>query len=83
MFRTPSVNMRRSEFLAALAGALGEEAIEFDTRCVGFEQDADGVTVRFADETEHRADLLIDADGAGSTIRRLVRGEDDPGDAHC
>jgi 2-polyprenyl-6-methoxyphenol hydroxylase-like FAD-dependent oxidoreductase len=78
-FRASSVNVHRGELLGALAAAVGDGVIEFDARCVGFEQDAGGVTARFADGSERRADLLVGADGSGSTIRRLVRGEDDPG----
>lgn len=76
-FGASNVNLHRGELLGTLADAVGDDAIEFDARCVGFEQDVDGVTARFADGTERRADLLIGADGAGSTLRRLIRGKDD------
>lgn len=76
-FSAPSVNVQRGELLEALAGAVGSGAISFGARCEGFEQDADGVLVRFADKTERRADLLVAADGAGSFIRRAIHGEED------
>ncbi len=36
-FRAPNVNVHRREELSALADAVGDEAGEFDARCVGFE----------------------------------------------
>lgn len=45
----------------------------------GFEQDADGVTVRLTDGTTERADLLVGADGLRSAVRAtLRRGHDLP-----
>ena len=73
----PTVNVHRGELLGALAGVLDEDAIVFGARYAGFEQDEGGVTVRFADGTEHRADLLAAADGAGSPVRRAIHGEED------
>ncbi len=38
----------------------------------GFDQDADGVTVRFADGSTQRCDLLVCADGVGSMARSML-----------
>ena len=73
----PTVNVHRGELLRVLAGLLDEDAIVFGARYAGFEQDGSGITVRFADGTEHRADLLVAADGAGSQVRRAIHGEED------
>ncbi|WP_232666446.1 FAD-dependent oxidoreductase [Pseudonocardia sp. TRM90224] len=51
-----------------------EIPVEFGKRLVGFDQDADTVTARFADGTAATGDVLIGADG----IRSAVRGELDP-----
>jgi len=40
---------------------------------VGFDQDDDGVTVRFANGATHRCDLLIAADGIGSLARSTLQ----------
>jgi 2-polyprenyl-6-methoxyphenol hydroxylase-like FAD-dependent oxidoreductase len=76
-FSAPSVNVHRSELLSVLARGVGEGLINFGAQCAGFEQDAEGVTVRFIDGDEHRADLLVSADGANSAIRRVIHGEDE------
>jgi 2,6-dihydroxypyridine 3-monooxygenase len=44
---------------------LGEEIVEFD-------QDVDGVTIRFAGDRSERCHLLVCADGIRSTARRLL-----------
>ena len=72
----PSVTVHRGELLDALAGATGREAVTFGARCVGFVQDAGGVTARFEDGGERWADLLVAADGAGSLVRRAICGEE-------
>ncbi|MEU6261481.1 FAD-dependent monooxygenase [Streptomyces sp. NPDC047043] len=60
--------------LNAVSERLGPDAVTLGARCVGFEQDADGVTVRFerrsgAAPERMRADLLIGADGIRSVVR--------------
>jgi 2-polyprenyl-6-methoxyphenol hydroxylase-like FAD-dependent oxidoreductase len=64
---------------------LGEDAIVLGARCVGYEQDADGVTVRFEPRlvgapTEIRADVVIGAEGINSPIRNQMH--PDSADAH-
>jgi len=46
----------RPELNQTLADAVGRENIVLRSRVVGFAEDADGVTVRFADGSEDRAD---------------------------
>ncbi|MFA1548281.1 FAD-dependent monooxygenase [Actinomadura chokoriensis] len=58
--------------------------LRFGTELAGFDQDADGVTVRLRDaagaERSVRAGYLVGADGAGSLVRRLLGiGTDGPG----
>jgi FAD-dependent urate hydroxylase len=46
--------------------------IEHGRRLVAVEQDDDGVTAQFADGSEAEGDVLIGADGIGSTVRTLI-----------
>ncbi|GAA0388848.1 FAD-dependent monooxygenase [Microbispora corallina] len=46
--------------------------IEHGRRLVGVDEDADGVTARFADGGTARADVLVGADGVASTVRTLI-----------
>jgi 2-polyprenyl-6-methoxyphenol hydroxylase-like FAD-dependent oxidoreductase len=39
-------------------------------KIVSFEQDLDGVTVKFGDSTSVRGDILVGADGAHSAVRK-------------
>jgi 2-polyprenyl-6-methoxyphenol hydroxylase-like FAD-dependent oxidoreductase len=74
----PAVALRRSALNTVLMEAAGE-CVRMAAPCVGYDQDADGVTVRLADGTVERADLLVGADGLRSTVRdQLRRGHDLP-----
>ena len=52
-----------------LRDLFGEAGYRRGQGLVGFAQDADGVTARFADGATLRADLLVGADGFRSTVR--------------
>ena len=59
---------------AAVKERLGEDVVVLGAHAVGYEQDGDGVTVRFDPhrldaQTEARADIVIAADGIQSPIR--------------
>lgn len=56
----------------ALRQNLDDDRYHLGEALVGFDQDADGVTVRFARGREERCDLLVCADGIGSTARRRL-----------
>lgn len=74
----PAVALRRSALNTVLMEAAGD-CVRMGTACVGFEQDAGGVTVHLSDGTVERGDLLIGADGLRSVVRSaLRRGHDLP-----
>ncbi|HEX5146934.1 MAG TPA: FAD-dependent monooxygenase [Conexibacter sp.] len=65
----------RTDIQLTLLRHLGDERVTLDATCVGADQDDDGVTVRFADGREVRADVLVGADGVRSALREQVIGE--------
>jgi 2-polyprenyl-6-methoxyphenol hydroxylase-like FAD-dependent oxidoreductase len=74
----PAVGISRADLYAALAGALDEGTVRTGTECVGFDQDDQGVTVRFADGREEHGDVLVGADGVNSLVRTSLYGKTEP-----
>src|SRR3954462_12223996 len=76
----PYFTVYRPDLLAVLADAvrrLKPDTIRLGSRCTGFTQDADGVTLQL----EHGAakgDVLVGADGVPSPIRQALFGADKP-----
>ena len=56
----------------ALLADFGTEHYHLGEFCAGFDQDADGVDLRFVSGRRERADLVVFADGITSTGRRRV-----------
>jgi len=74
--RLGKINMvvHRAELLAWLLKTLGEDRVQLGMTCVGFAQEAIGVSARFTDGTEAHGDVLIGADGIHSIIRTQLFG---------
>jgi 2-polyprenyl-6-methoxyphenol hydroxylase-like FAD-dependent oxidoreductase len=66
---SPTFGVRRPELHRVLLDGLEDGLVQFGETCVGFEQSADGVLVRFAGGREERGDVLIVADGLRSALR--------------
>ena len=64
--------------LAAQLRQLDATAVVLNKRCHAIEQDAQGVTVRFADGTQERCDALVGADGSRSVVRTAIFGALEP-----
>lgn len=62
----------------ALHRLLADEDLVLGAPCVGFDDDGDAVTVRFADGRSTRADALVGADGLRSVVRRGLMGFEPP-----
>lgn len=77
-FGAPTLAMHRADLHATLLGALGGDYVRLGARCLGFEQGAQGVTVRFADGSSDAADLLVGADGLRSAVRAQLHGPQPP-----
>jgi 2-polyprenyl-6-methoxyphenol hydroxylase-like FAD-dependent oxidoreductase len=71
--------VHRGELLEVLKRELGDmSVVRCDSQCVGFEQDAEGVTANFADGSSERGAALIGADGVRSVVRSKVIGDGPP-----
>jgi 2-polyprenyl-6-methoxyphenol hydroxylase-like FAD-dependent oxidoreductase len=68
------IMLHRSDLHGLLLDALGRDRLLTDRRLVGFQEDDGGVTGRFADGSEIRADVLIGADGLHSVVRERLHG---------
>ena len=74
---TPGYVVHRAEYIALLVRQLeGNDIIQLNAQCTGFEQDKDGVTVHFADGHEERGAVLLGADGIHSVVRKQVLGDE-------
>jgi len=77
-YGAPQLTMHRADLLSALEGALPESAIRLGHKADGIEQDATGVTIRFAHGDQARVDALVGADGIHSVVRAALHGAESP-----
>jgi 2-polyprenyl-6-methoxyphenol hydroxylase-like FAD-dependent oxidoreductase len=75
-----TVGMQRPQLQQILIDAVRASGarVRLGTRATAFDQDGDGVTVRFTDGSKGRYDLVIAADGLGSTTRAAIGITDKP-----
>jgi 2-polyprenyl-6-methoxyphenol hydroxylase-like FAD-dependent oxidoreductase len=73
----PSVVLR-PVLHGALLAAMNPETVEVDRDVVGFELDGPRVRLKIADGTSTTGDILIGADGVGSTIRAQLHPAEAP-----
>ncbi|MBX3083800.1 MAG: FAD-dependent monooxygenase [Anaerolineae bacterium] len=78
MCGAPLVVLHRAELLDMLYKAVDPQVIHLNAECTGFEQTADGVTVRFRDGSTAQADVVIGADGIRSAVRTQMFGTQTP-----
>ena len=74
----PQLAMSWDQLYRLARAALPDACHQAGRAVAGFDQDEEGVTVRFADGARERADWLIGADGIRSTVRRLLLPELEP-----
>jgi 2-polyprenyl-6-methoxyphenol hydroxylase-like FAD-dependent oxidoreductase len=75
---SPLIVALRPALHGALLDAVGPESISVNSEAVGFTIAGDRVTLELDDGARIDADLLIGADGVGSTIRRIVHPAERP-----
>ena len=76
-FGSPYWQVHRGDFHRVLVQALAERApgaVRVGARCVGFEQDASGVTLHLESGETARGDVLVGADGVHSQVREALVG---------
>jgi salicylate hydroxylase len=64
--------MHRADLLRVLAETLPQDSIRTDHRCIGFEQNAVGAKLIFANGNTVETDVVIAADGIQSTLQQYV-----------
>ncbi len=77
----PYITIHRNDLHQALAAGVRRirpDAIVLGMRCLGVDQDAGGATLRFADGTTVRSDIVVGADGVHSKVRESLFGPDEP-----
>lgn len=72
----PYYGVHRADLQQLLKGAVGEDAIHLDKKCIQVD-DGNAAVLHFADGGAAEADLVIGADGARSMLRRAILGYDD------
>jgi salicylate hydroxylase len=80
-YGAPYFTVYRPDLLEVLARAVRREkadAIHLASRCAGFAQDDDGVTLRLESGATASGDALVGADGVHSRIRQALFGPDKP-----
>jgi 2-polyprenyl-6-methoxyphenol hydroxylase-like FAD-dependent oxidoreductase len=71
----PTYDIQRHGLQQALIEALGADKVRMGSEVVGVEQDTDSATILLADGGRASGDVVIAADGAHSTLRDPVSGE--------
>ncbi len=74
-FGFPTLSIMRADLQAELLEAMQDGTLHLGAHCTGVEQDADGVTARFADGGEERGAIVIGADGLASAVKDEVIGD--------
>jgi 2-polyprenyl-6-methoxyphenol hydroxylase-like FAD-dependent oxidoreductase len=77
-FRASAVAVHRAELMAALVRALEQDRLNTNMQGIAFDQDEDGVRLRFASGEEVQGDLLVGADGLHSIVRSQLFGATRP-----
>ena len=81
IYGAPYWMVHRGDFHRVLASAFNSRApgrLHLGCRCVGFEEERDGIWLRLANGDKRRGDVVVGADGVHSEIRRQIGGDSKP-----
>ena len=81
VYGAPYWMVHRGDFHRVLLDAFGARApgkLHLGSRCVGFEEDKDGIALCLDNGERHRGDVVVGADGVHSEIRRQIGGDRKP-----
>jgi salicylate hydroxylase len=85
-YGSPYLTFHRADLHSLLlraVQAIKPDAVALGKQCQSIDQDAAGVTIRFADGSQAREPILIGADGIHSRIRQVLFGPDAPEFTGC
>ena len=77
-YGAPYLLMHRADLHAAIESVLPAGMVQFNRKLVGIDQNAQGVTLAFADGSRVTADGVIGADGVHSVVREWMLGPEKP-----
>ncbi len=81
IYGAPYWMVHRGDLHRVLVDAFNARApgrLHLNSRCVGFEEDGDGIWLKLATGERHRGDVVVGADGVHSEIRRQIGGDTKP-----
>ena len=81
VYGAPYWMVHRGDFHRVLVEAFNARApgrLHLDSRCIGYDEDEDGIRLHLANGETHAADVVVGADGVHSEIRRLIGGDRQP-----
>ncbi|MGH8636649.1 MAG: FAD-dependent monooxygenase, partial [Burkholderiales bacterium] len=77
-YGAPYLLLHRADLHAIIESVLPPGIVQFNRKLAGLDQDANGVTLTFADGTRASAQAVIGADGVHSTVRNGMLGPEKP-----
>ncbi len=78
LYDAPFLHAHRADLHRILVDQLPDHAVRLGMTCTGIVQRAGSVAARFADGSEHEADVVVGADGIHSKIRHALFGDQAP-----
>jgi salicylate hydroxylase len=81
IYGAPYWMVHRGDFHRVLLDAFNARApkcLHLNSRCIGSEEDGDGIWLKLATGARHRGDVVVGADGVHSAIRQQIGGDSKP-----